>query len=377
MYEIPAAGVFAIALGKAAVPMLAAVEERLGDTLHASIAVTKAWAGTPPVRGRVLIGSHPTPDARSLAAGEAVRDFAASTPRGALVICLISGGGSALVEDLREGITLEELQRVTTDLLRAGAGIHDLNAVRSRLSRIKAGGLLGLLAGCQVCNLVISDVLGDAPTVIASGPTMPTAPGPTAVDVLRRFGVRTDLPETGPDAAESTATWEVVANLSMGIDAAAEQARLLGVEPFVLTRSLGGEARDVGAAIASIVADTANGRTSFPRPICLLAGGETVVTVRGDGHGGRNTECALAAALRLSGTRGTAIGFLATDGDDALTGLAGAIVDGNTVEPSSYTEAIESLARNDSATYLEGRGATLRTGPTGTNVNDLVIALVD
>jgi glycerate 2-kinase len=305
-----------------------------------------------------------------------VLDFARRVPDGALTLCLISGGGSALVEALRKSVTLEELQRVTDQLLRAGASIQELNAVRSRLSAFKAGGLLAALSQATVVNLIVSDVLGDDLSAIASGPTSVPNHAIDAEDVLQRYNVRCKLPAPQPHHALSQPRTLVVANVSLAIDSAASAAAAVGYRPIVLTRSLDGEAREVGRALASIVADTAAGRTSFKRPVALIAGGETVVTVRGDGKGGRNSECALAAALRLEGVEHVAIGCLATDGDDANTGSAGAIVGGATINAGNRVAAQQALANNDSWTFLRGAGATLDTGPTGTNVNDLVIALV-
>lgn len=373
---IPASGVHAIAIGKASPPMLAALAEQLGERFAGGIAVAKAPAGAPP-RCEVLVGAHPVPDERSLAAGEAVLDFAAAVPAGGLVCCLISGGGSALVEALRPGVTLAELRSLTGELLRAGASIHELNAVRARLSRLKGGGLLAALAHARVVNLIVSDVLGDDPTVIASGPSVPRRAGLDADDVLERFGIAAtvgDIPHERRTAVDDPVTL-AVASLALAIDAAADAAQSLGYQPLVLARSLDGEAREVGRMVASIVVDATSGAGLLPPGGCLIAGGETVVTVRGNGTGGRNTEAALAAALRLSGTAGVAVGFLATDGDDGTTGAAGAIVDGATLAADELRDAREALARNDSYPLLARAGAALRTGPSGTNVNDLIVAL--
>ncbi|RIK35494.1 MAG: hydroxypyruvate reductase [Chloroflexi bacterium] len=373
---IPAQGIYAIAFGKAALPMARTLEHQLGEVLRSSIAVAKNDDGGPRPRARVLFGSHPTPDARSLAAGAAVWSFAEQLPRGALVFCLISGGGSSLMELPRDETSLEQISRLTAQLLDAGASISELNAVRSRLSKLKGGGLLRALDGCHVCNLVVSDVLGDPPTIIASGPTMPAAEGEPAEDVLQRFRIAFELPPPIPSAVPSQVEWHVIANVSGAIDAAAQQAATLGLQPFVLTRSLAGEAREVAGVVTAIALDTARGKTTLPSEACIIAGGETVVTVRGNGNGGRNTEGALAAALLLQGEPDVTIGFLATDGDDARTGLAGGIVDGRTIGPGDEASARAALANNDSATILERLGAAFRTGPTATNVNDLVIAIV-
>ncbi|MDQ3549277.1 MAG: DUF4147 domain-containing protein, partial [Chloroflexota bacterium] len=231
------------------------------------------------------------------------------------------------------------------------------------------------LSHARVYNLIVSDVLGDDPQTIASGPTVPPV-GADAELVMRRFGMAGSLPSVSEQHSLPTPSTTVVANLSIALDSAAKMAVELGYAPVVLTRSLDGEAREVGRLLASIVADGAVGKGSFGHRSCVLAGGETTVTVRGDGVGGRNTEAALAAAIRLSGVAAVAIGFLATDGDDGPTGAAGAIVDGSIVAADDRIVAIDAIQRNNSYPFLRNRGAILETGPTGTNVNDLVIGLI-
>jgi len=373
--EIGEVGVYAIAIGKASVTMVDAAAERIGERFTAGLAVSKAESPSQNPKVSALLGSHPVPDGRSLAAGEAVLRFAHEVPDGAVVMCLISGGGSSLVEDLCDGVDLDRLRELTSGLLRAGASIHELNAVRSRLSRIKAGGLMRALSHARVYNLIVSDVLGDDLQTIASGPTVPPLDS-DAEAVMRRFGMPGTLPSLREQRALPMPPTTVVANLSIALDSAAKMAVELGYEPIVLTRSLDGEAREVGRLLASIVADGATGKASFGRRSCVLAGGETTVTVRGDGAGGRNTEAALAAAMRLSGVGDVALGFLATDGDDGTTGAAGAIVDGSTVAAVERGDALDALQRNDSYRFLRTREAILKTGPTGTNVNDLAIGLI-
>lgn len=372
---LPAQGVYVLALGKAAVPMIAAAESALGDCLRAGLAVTKDLGTVKPAAG-VLVGSHPVPDERSLTAGEALLAFARQVPAGAIAICLISGGGSALAEALRPSVSLAELRDITQQLLRAGATIHELNAVRARLSAFKAGGLLAALSRAQVFNLVISDVLGDDLPTIASGPSVLPRPGVRAEEVLARYGVDVRLPPLGEPTLIEPYT-KVIANISTALDGAVVACERLGYRPQVLARALEGEARDVAGTLALIAADAALGRSDLTPPLCLLAGGETTVTVRGNGRGGRNTEAALAAALRIEGLPNVTIGCLATDGDDGLTGVAGGIVDGATIQPDNRTAARRALAANDSFTLLDGVGAAWGGGPTDTNVNDLFIALVD
>jgi glycerate-2-kinase len=374
---VPDAGIYAIAIGKAAAEMMAAVQATIGERFAHGIVITKIPPSVRISRVRVVLGSHPVPDRRSLDAGDELLTFARAIPSGALVLCLISGGGSALAEVLRDGVTLDQLRVVTQRLLRAGASIRELNAVRSRMSQIKAGGLLDVLAHTQVVNLIVSDVLGDDLHAIASGPTVPPYPGADADEILRRHRIDLRLPPAvRDDNVPASPVTRVVASLSLAIDAAAESARARGFAPVVLTRSIDGEAREVGRLTGAILTDIRRGGSTLHPPVCLLGGGEMVVTVRGQGVGGRNTEAALSAAARLAGVEEVALGFLATDGDDGSTGATGAIVDGWTVPRGDIPAAIDALDRNDSYTYLERRGAIQPGSATGTNVNDLVVGLV-
>jgi glycerate 2-kinase len=375
-YDTTRQPVFTIAIGKAAEQMSVVMGDLLRDQLAGSIAVTKDPAHLGSGKTRVLLGAHPVPDERSLEAGGQVLEFAAAVPKGALVICLISGGGSALMESLRPGVTLDDLRDTTRNLLRAGASIHELNAVRARMSQLKAGGLLSALGHAEVVNLIISDVLGDELSTIASGPTVPRVVSEAAEAVLSQYGVEADLPDLDSPEASTEPYSLIVANVQTAVRAASDAAEKHGLTPVVLSCSLTGEARNVANAIASIVADSAEGLTSFRAGVCLLAGGETTVTVRGNGRGGRNTESALAAAIRIMGIAGTAIGFLATDGDDAETTVAGGIVTGDTIETGERIRAQKALDANDSYTFLQAAGAAWGNGPTGTNVNDLIIGVL-
>lgn len=375
-FDISNRPVYVIAVGKAAGEMTGAAESILGDRLQDGIVVTKSSANDLRLQSSVLLGSHPVPDERSLEAGDAVLNFARNIPDGSLVLCLISGGGSALLESLRPGVSLEDLQRTTRVLLNAGASIHALNAVRARMSEIKAGGLLAQLNHVEVVNLIISDVLGDDLTTIASGPTVPRTISEPAEAILQCYRVDQLLPEDVGERVSASPKTLILSNLGMAIDAACEAARGHGLEPVVPSRSLSGEARHVATTLAGIVADTAAGVTAFSRGSCIIAGGETTVTVHGDGAGGRNTEGALAAALRLQGVENVAMGFLATDGDDAESGVAGGIVTGGTITHENVQQARQALDQNDTFTFLNSVGAAWGTGPTGTNVNDLVIGIV-
>ncbi len=370
----PGADIWALAIGKAGCQMMAAVEDTLGDRLQDGIVITKSAPQGLSLRSEVLLGSHPVPDARSLEAGQRLIEFAESIPQGAVVLCLISGGGSSLVEALRSGIDLDQLRDITQALLRGGASIREINAVRSRLSLLKGGGLLDMLAGRTVVNLIVSDVLGNPLSTIASGPTVPPDSDERAEDVVARYGLDIDLPEVSEPTDNKPLLSVVVADLAAAMTAAGDVARDHGLAVHVLGGGIDIEAHDAGRLFASIVAETIAERTSFSPPCCFIAGGETIVHVSGDGVGGRNCEAAVAAALRIAGLSGCAIGCLATDGDDGISGAAGGIVDGETVDDPRSAE--QSVADNDTFTWLHRRGAALVTGPSGTNVNDLLLGVV-
>ena len=366
-----------IAIGKAAAQMALGAMDALGDQVAGGIVVTKEPASERVPDLTYFEGSHPVPDERSLAAGAAVIRFVADLSEGSVVLCLISGGGSSLVEALRPGTSLDMLKTVTTKLLRAGAPIEDLNAVRSRLSAIKSGGLLRALGRRPVVNLIVSDVLSDDLQAIASGPTIIPDLSRSAGEVADTYGLAIDLPLPLPAPERTPQHTEVVANLGAAIGAAANRASELDLRPMLLTDRLEGEAREVGRTLARILRSNTHSLSYLEPGDCVLAGGETTVTVRGEGIGGRNTECALAAAIELSGTTGVTVGFLATDGDDGVTGAAGAIVDGATISEGQMADARQALADNDSFGFLSGRGATWSPGATGTNVNDLMIAIIE
>ncbi len=239
-------GIYIIAIGKAAALMAAGAAEALGDRVAGGIVVTKH-----PVRTRLpefiyLTGAHPIPDARSLEAGQAVLTFAEDLPADGRVICLISGGGSALVESLRPGFELDDLQEITATLLRAGAPIEELNAVRSRLSNIKGGGLLRALGDRALVNLIVSDVLGDNLQAIASGPTVIPVQSSSAEEIVERYSLEIRLPEVSKSIVRPPVETIIVANLPMAIEAAAEEAQDLGLRPQLLTSQLEGEAREAG-----------------------------------------------------------------------------------------------------------------------------------
>jgi glycerate 2-kinase len=314
-----------------------------------------------------------------------------------LVLCLVSGGGSALFEQPVEGVTLGEMQETTRLLLRAGAPITALNGVRKHLSAVKGGQLARRVAPASLVALILSDVVGDALDVTASGPTVPD---PTtfagALCVLDEYGVRSlvpvavaehldagargvfpDTPKAG-DRCFATTHTRVIANAQVALDAAARAAEAMGLPALILSSSLEGEARHVAQVWASIARQIRLYAQPLAPPCCILAGGETTVTVRGDGVGGRNSEFALAAALALDEMEGIVVASLATDGGDGPTDAAGAILTSAVLRTARRAgcDPVASLARNDAYTVLKRVGGLYRPGPTGTNVNDLMIAVI-
>jgi glycerate 2-kinase len=397
-FDLAAVGnLYVIGFGKAAAAMAQGVEAVLGDRLTVGCVVTKYGHALPTARIAVREAAHPTPDAAGVDATAAMLGMLGDVQANDLVLCLVSGGGSALFEQPVEGVTLGEMQETTRLLLRAGAPITALNSVRKHLSAVKGGQLARWVAPASLVALILSDVVGDALDVTASGPTVPD---PTtfadALGALDEYGVRAsvpvavaehlqagargvfpDTPKAGDPCFATTHT-RVIANAQIALDAAARAAEAIGLPALILSSSLEGEARHVAQVWASIARQVRLYAQPLAPPCCLLAGGETTVTVRGDGVGGRNSEFALAAALALDGMDDIVVASLATDGGDGPTDAAGAILTSvllRTARRAGYDPAA-SLARNDAYTLLKRIGGLYRPGPTGTNVNDLMIAVI-
>jgi hydroxypyruvate reductase len=377
--------------------MARAAEEVLGDRLDEALAVSTAREGDL-ARTRLLTASHPVPDARGLAAAAEVEALARGLGRQDLLLVLLSGGASALLPSPAEGLSLEDKARATALLLRAGATIHETNAVRKHLSRLKGGGLARAAAPARVVTLVLSDVVGDDLATIASGPTVPD---PTtyadALDVLRRreilaevppavrehleSGARGERPETpkpGDAALRRTAT-RIVGSNRLSVEAAAREARRQGLRPLVLATRLEGEAREAARVLVAVLRECVESSRPVAPPVCLLAGGETTVTVRGDGQGGRNQELAVAAAPCLAGFPVPAVvAGLATDGIDGASDAAGGLADDTTAARAAalgLAPAAAFLAASDTRNYLGPLGDLIVTGPTGTNVADVAALL--
>ncbi len=386
--------VFLIGAGKAAPGMTLGVLDVLPYPPAWGVLVTKDGHSQTVPGVEVFEAAHPVPDKRGVAAAERALAVASEAGRGDLVICVLSGGASALWSLPMPGVALEDVQAVTTALLSAGATIGEINAVRKHLSGIAGGQLARAIAPARAVTLAISDVVGSRPDVIGSGPTVPDST--TFQDALNVLGTRRvtppqsvwdylragadgRVPET-PKSDQWDATphlYRVVADNRTALQAAEVAARERGYSTLVLTTRMEGEAREVGAFVAGLGAGVLHEALPFAPPAALLLGGETTVHLHGDGLGGRNQELALAAAIALDGHPGVLVTSFGTDGTDGPTDAAGGIVSGDTVQRGRELglEASEFLERNDAYRYLEATSALLRTGPTGTNVNDVVLIL--
>lgn len=394
------ARIIVIAVGKAAIPMAQAAVDAIGDASLTGIVVTKDGHATHhslPETLRVIEAGHPIPNAAGLAAAETVASILATTTTRDCVLLLLSGGASALLPSPADGISLADLQAVTESLLRAGAAIGEINAVRKHLSRLSGGQLARLAQPAPVVALILSDVVGDPLDVIASGPT---APDPTtyatAQAILARYNLMEQTPSSIARHLEAGAAGRIaetpkpgdpefadVVNVIVGSNrlaalAAIAEAKRLGYNTLLLTTFMEGEAREVAKVTAALAKSIRAHGDPIQPSACLVWGGETTVTVRGQGKGGRNQELALAAALALEGLPDMALLALATDGTDGPTDAAGAIVDGRTAELARAAgwDPATALANNNAYPLLDAVGALLRTGPTGTNVNDITVLLV-
>ena len=378
-------GVHVVAVGKAAVAMTQGALEAVNGFIVSGDVITKeGHAGAPlPPELRVHEAGHPIPDERGVIATNLTISSLNRLGEG-VVLALVSGGGSALLEAPRDGVTLADLAQTTHLLLRAGAPIEALNAVRAPLSRVKAGGLRAAAPKCTWVTLILSDVLGNDPRVIASGPTVPGGSDPRlSIEIIERYGVKRQIPisvlaalETCPDEPGTQGANDdvllVIGDNAAAVEAAADKADSLGLEYQIVWRAAQGEAAELGREFVSVVSE-------MPDEVdVVLGGGEATVTVRGDGRGGRNTEFSLAAAVELErrGVSDWVVASLGTDGQDAMTGLAGAIADAGTVRRAldAGVDPEIALARNDSLRVFEVSGGAVQTGPTGTNVNDVYIA---
>jgi glycerate 2-kinase len=385
-----------VGAGKASAAMAAALEDMLGDRITAGWVNVKDGYTAPTRRITIHEAGHPLPDARSVAGSAQIAELVRQAGEKDLVIALISGGGSALMTLPVDGITLSDVEQLTQALLRCGATINEMNAIRKHIEQLKGGQLARLAYPAQVIALIVSDVIGSPLDVIASGPT---SPDPTtfadAYAVLQKYdllqnvpvsivqhlrrGMASQVPETpkAQDRFWPSTQNVVIAGNEHAAQAAVEQAQRLGFNTLLLSAFVEGEAREVAKVLAAVAREVAHSGQPVARPACIVAGGETTVAVRGHGLGGRNQELALAAALSIAGLEDVAVLSVGTDGTDGPTDAAGAIATGRTVTRAAEKglQPLSYLAENDAYHFFQSLGDLIITGPTNTNVNDLLLVL--
>jgi len=379
--------IYVVGGGNAAGAIAQSLEAVFGEAITAGAVVTDVPRETD--RIEPLRGDHPIPSERGIKHTAEMKAIAESAGQNDLVLAVIGGGGSALMPAPVEGVSLGDMQALTDELLRSGATIDEINAVRKHLSTLKGGQLARACAPAQVISLLFSDVVGDDPSVIASGPTVPDSTTfETALTVLDRYdvsvpesvrshleagrvGERTETPAPEDEIFERVST-HILANGMTAIEAARETAAKRGYTPLILSSRMRGEAQESALSHMAIAEECLESGQPVSPPAVLISGGEVTVTVRGDGTGGPNQEFALGAAVEL--TEGIVLGSIDTDGIDGPTDAAGALVDAKTVDDA---QALEALETNDVYPFLHERDALLITGETGTNVNDLRVVVVD
>ena len=389
---------FVIGAGKAGAPMTKAVEDVLGTRITAGLVVVKTGHSAPTTRVEIVEAAHPVPDQAGVEAGRRMLALAATARTDDLVIVLLSGGGSALLVNPATGLTLADKQAMTSALLACGATIQEINCLRKHCSAVKGGQLARAVAPATLVTLVLSDVVGSPLDVIASGPTVPdNSTWQDAWAVVEKYKLAEKLPAPiiarlrgglAGDIADTPKPDEplfqqgqtlVVADNQVAAEAACGKAKALGFNPLLLTTYLEGEASEVAKVVAALAKQIRAAGQPVAAPACLILGGETTVTLNANpGRGGRNQELALAAAVALQGVPGVTIVALATDGSDGPTDSAGGMVDGSTVQrgQADSLRAVEHLRRHDAYPFLQTTNDLLITGPTQTNVNDLLFVFV-
>jgi glycerate 2-kinase len=398
VYDLAKYGnVYVVGAGKATAKMALAVEELLDGRITSGIVIVKRGHTVPLGKLKVIEAGHPIPDEAGVKATEAIIALLRRAEENDLILFLVSGGASALLSCPVMGLSLQDKQQTTQALLRCGTRIQEINAIRKHISKVKGGRLAGLAYPATVLSLILSDVVDDSIDNIGSGPTAPDSS--TFLDclsVIKRYDVKEMIPkgvrnflEQGASAkiAETPkagdAIFQKVQNLIVGNNgiamlAAKNRAEALGYHTVVLSSSIEGEARRVAVDHMVMAKDILADFNRLRRPACIISGGETTVTIQGDGKGGRNQEFALAAAIEIDGVEGVVALSGGTDGTDGPTDAAGAIVDGTTLQRGRDRglDARDYLQRNDSYVFFKSVGDLLTTGPTLTNVMDLRLILI-
>ena len=388
--------ILVVGAGKAGAPMAKAMEDLLGNHISDGVVVVKDEHGLPLEKIKVREASHPVPDERGVKGTEEILSLVETAGKRDLVICLISGGGSALLIAPVHDISLEDKQNATKLLLACGATIHEFNTVRKHLSRAKGGRLAQIAYPATVTSLILSDVVGDDLDVIASGPTVPdSSTFDDANQILKDYGIWDQLAPTvrnhlakgtsgkiedtpkSDNAAFKKCSQVLVGTNLQALKAAGKAAESLGYRPLILSSKVEGEAREVAKFFTAIAREVLSSENPFKPPLCVLCGGETTVTLTGEGRGGRNQEFALAAALAIEGLDDILVLSGGTDGTDGPTDAAGAIADGTTVARAREKglDPKDFLQRNDSYNFFQKLDDLVITGPTRTNVMDIYMLL--
>jgi glycerate 2-kinase len=386
----PAGRTIVIGAGKASAQMARAFEDAWDGPID-GLVVTRYGYATPCERIEIVEAAHPVPDAAGFLAARRLMERVSGLSHEDLVVALISGGGSALLAAPGPGMALEDEQALNQALLASGAPIGVMNAIRNQLSGIKGGRLAAMALPARVATLVVSDVPGDDPALVASGPTVPMAASrPEARKLVALYGIK--LPpaaaalldsETNPAPLPSDPrlmhnTVKVIASAAISLEAAARRAPEFGLSASILSDAIEGESRDVAQVHAALAREVKTRNRPFTKPALLLSGGETTVTLKGKGRGGRNAEFLLAFALAIDGIEGITALAADTDGIDGTENNAGALADGTTVRRlrAAGIDPRAALANNDAWSAFHAIGDLLITGPTGTNVNDFRAIIV-
>jgi glycerate 2-kinase len=391
--------IYVIGGGKACAPMAKTIEEILGHRLDEGIVIVKYDHGLPLNKIKIVEASHPIPDTNGIEGTSEILRLLSNTSEKDLIICLISGGGSALLVQPQKGITLEDIQATSNALLACGATIDEINAVRKHLSIVKGGHLARASYPSTLITLILSDVIGDPLDTIASGPTVPDeSTFDDACKVIEKYSLGNMIPKSvcgilnkgqNREAQENPKHGDkvfintqnvIIGSNKIALEAAKEKATDLGYNTIILSSMVQGESKEAAIFFTSIAKEAYRSGNPVSKPACIIAGGETTVTIKGDGKGGRNQEFALSAAIDLEGYEGIVVLSAGTDGTDGPTDATGAIVDSDTCKNAREKFCMkpdEFLIKNDSYNFFNKTGEHIITGPTLTNVMDIMISFIN
>jgi len=389
--------IYVIGVGKAVIPMAKALFDKIGNRITSGLLISKHLIHKErngfEEKIQILFGGHPIPNRQSIESTKKLISFLMKVKRNDLIINLISGGGSALMVLPYEGITLADIKHLTNVLLKCGASIQEINTIRKHIDMIKGGGLARMTYPTRMETLILSDVLGDQISMIASGPTsIDETTYADAWRIIHKYkienkipksitnhlinGMRGNIEETikSGDEVMNKITNTIIGNLSTAITSAEKTAKKLGYNTVILSTKLIGEAREIGKVFGSILTNMVESDFLLKKPACVIAGGETTVTITGNGKGGRNQELALGAVGQIDNLHDCCLISLATDGEDGPTDAAGAFVTGRTksIALEKGLDFEQYLADNDAYNFFKITGNLVKIGPTGTNVNDLL-----